>query len=96
MVRSIEQAQVLYERWKKLKSDNQRLDFLMEQSHRMKIILDNDESHVEFITPNDLDEQVKEAIEELSSELYSFDQYFGENDSILLLFQKLGITAESV
>lgn len=96
MIDNYESAVELAKDWEKLKTDKERLTFILKNRNNIMIHLDNDESHAGFITNEDLDDEIQDLILELESEMHSFDQYFGSNDGILMLFEFLNIRAEDV
>lgn len=94
MVTSKSQAEEIFNKWQKLKSDKARLDFLCENSGHLMVNLDNDMSNVSFKCSPALEDT--HFIRDMEEEMACFDQYFGANDGIILLFEKLGVTADEV
>lgn len=74
-----------------LSSDEQRLEFLKNNSDKLKVVLDNDCSSICFI-----DSELQELLEEkYNISLEWFDDYHGRDDGIIKLFKFAWIRAES-
>ncbi len=96
MVTTTSQAKSIFDEWSKLKSDKQRLDYLCDNAGNLKVMLDNDQSFVGFISSNQLQDAYGQELEDLVAGMNEFDQYFGDNEGVELLFKKLSVVAESV
>jgi len=72
--------------------DKDRLQFLKNHNTKVKVVLDNDVSMVEFIYPDNLEEEEIELITDI--ELNNFDKYHYWSDGNLILFAFAGISAE--
>lgn len=85
----------LAESFNKCKNDLDRLKFLKDNNTKLKAVLDNDITMVDFIKPiNVSDEDFEKVVEDIS--LNDFDEYHYYSNGCLLLFKFSGITAESV
>ncbi len=83
MIETKKEAQEIADKYNKLKSDKERLLFIIESKKDLKIILDNDESQVCFTKRKFC-----------NIDLNDFDEDFGNRDGVMLLFDTLGIKAE--
>ena len=89
----IEDFKKLGKDYNKIKKDIDRLAFLKVNNTTMKAVLDNDATHVSFIRPENIDDEVWEKFQ-YNFDLKSFDDYHYWSDGCLLLFKFAGITAE--
>lgn len=94
MITSVKQAKQLLKEYNAIKGDKERLYFLKNHKNSLKVVLDNDQTMVNFNLIVVEDEVQEEAIEELNSDLNSFDDYHGANDANVMLFEFAGISAE--
>ncbi len=91
MIRSITQAQEIAGKYNALKTDRERLSFLKENNEYLKVVLDNDQTMVNFIT--------KKTAKELNAalcdiNLNDFDKFHGWEEGVIELFEFAGITVE--
>ena len=94
MIKTIEQAIALANKYNKINSDKKRLQFLKDNNKDLIVILDNDATMVSFIFTETIDEDLKDLIIE-KVDLNSFDEYHGWGAGNIELFQFAGITAEA-
>lgn len=90
-IKTIKEAKEIAKSYNKIKTDYKRLEFLKENQGKLKVVLDNDCTMVEFDL-DEIDEDFQDTIAEI--ELNSFDDYHGWTDAIVELFQFAGIKAE--
>lgn len=93
MVSTIKEAKDLAKKWNDINEDIDRLKFLKDNNTKMKVILDNDQTQVGFIHDMDTDEET-EVLNDLESELNSFDNFCGDDDLVYTMFEFIGIEAE--
>lgn len=85
----------LAKNWNNLKSDDDRFQFLIDHSDEMKIVLDNDCSHVTFIIDDDMESEIADILYDIELKDFDDDNFYYA-DGVLNLFAFVGITAEVV
>lgn len=86
MITNKKEAKEIAENYNKIKTDKERFKFLMSHSDKIKLVLDNDMTMVNFITEEDNDE--------IDISLKDLDDYLGNSEGVLNLLEFIGITAE--
>lgn len=89
MITSVKQALKIADEFNSIDNDLDRLRFIKKHKDSLIVVLDNDESWVNFQNISVDDDVQEEAIEEIHLE--RFDDYFGNADGVNTLFEFIGI-----
>jgi len=89
MITSVKQAQKIADEFNLIDNDIDRLMFIKKHKDDLMVVLDNDDSWVNFQNISVDDDVQEEAIEEIHLE--RFDDYFGNADGVNTLFEFIGI-----
>jgi hypothetical protein len=89
MITSIEQGAEIALQYNKITSDILRLKFLSQQKGNLKVVLDNDYTAVKF---DEYSPEIEEELNEIN--LLGFDDFHGNQDAVVELFEFAGISAE--
>lgn len=86
------------EKWNGLKTDQERLKWLTENKGQLIVMLDNDQSSVEFDVDEVFEEDVHDDIIDKihSIMLNDFDKYHYWSGGVFELFEFIGIKAQGV
>lgn len=91
-LKTIKEGIDFLKKWNLAKSDKERIDLLFENK-TVCLFLDNDFTSIFFYT-DETTYGTKEEWDEFEKiKIKEFDQYFGRNSSLVLLFEKVGIYA---
>lgn len=93
MITTISEAKALAKEYNKIKTDRERLEFLKQNNGKLKVVLDNDCSHVEFDLDTTIDEDLQDDI--ISIPLNRFYDHHGWTNAVVELFEFAGIKAET-